>query len=89
MGPLLPSLTEAPLFLGAALLTAFNNNALITYLTTLVPNLADPLKVAVVEGAVVGGGLTVIANVPIPRARPSSGGSSGTGSLRWAWPWAR
>ena len=55
-----------PLFLGATVLTAFNDNALITYLATLVPNLGDELKVAVVQGAVVGGGLTVIANAPNP-----------------------
>jgi hypothetical protein len=54
------------LFGGAVLLTAFNDNALITYLATLVPNLSDPLKVAVVGGAVTGGGLTVIANAPNP-----------------------
>ena len=48
------------------LLTAFNDNALITYLATLVPNLHDGLKLAVVEGAVTGGGLTVIANAPNP-----------------------
>ena len=47
-------------------LTAFNDNALITYLATLVPNLGDSLKLAVVGGAVVGGGLTVIANAPNP-----------------------
>jgi hypothetical protein len=62
----LSSLGEAPLFVGATLLTAFNDNALITYLATLVPNLAEPLKQAVLEGAVVGGGLTVIANAPNP-----------------------
>jgi hypothetical protein len=64
--PFLGSLTEVPLFFGAAFLTAFNDNALITYLATLVPNLSDPLKIAVVEGAVAGGGLTVIANAPNP-----------------------
>ena len=48
------------------MLTAFNDNALITYLATLVPNLDQPLKVAIVEGAVTGGGLTVIANAPNP-----------------------
>ncbi len=64
--PLLGRLSELPLFLGATLLTAVNDNALITYLATLVPNLSDPLKAAVVEGAVVGGGLTVIANAPNP-----------------------
>jgi di/tricarboxylate transporter len=54
------------LFLGAAGLTALNDNALITYLATLVPDLGDALKLAVVQGAVVGGGLTVIANAPNP-----------------------
>jgi Na+/H+ antiporter NhaD/arsenite permease-like protein len=39
---------------------------LITYLATLVPNMDHPLKIAVVQGAVVGGGLTVIANAPNP-----------------------
>jgi Na+/H+ antiporter NhaD/arsenite permease-like protein len=62
----LGSLTEAPLFVGAALLTAFNDNALITYLATLVPDMSDALKYAVVAGAVTGGGMTVIANAPNP-----------------------
>ena len=66
IAPVLGSLAEVPLFLGATVLTAFNDNALITYLATLVPNLGDELKVAVVQGAVVGGGLTVIANAPNP-----------------------
>jgi hypothetical protein len=47
-------------------LTAFNDNALITYLATLVPTLDDRMKAAIVEGAVTGGGLTVIANAPNP-----------------------
>ncbi|MFN7915721.1 MAG: putative Na+/H+ antiporter [Vicinamibacterales bacterium] len=66
IAPTLASLSELPLFLGATLLTAVNDNALITYLATLVPNISDPMKVAVVEGAVTGGGLTVIANAPNP-----------------------
>jgi hypothetical protein len=66
IAPVLASLSEVPLFVGATLLTAVNDNALITYLATLVPNLSDSLKVAVVEGAVTGGGLTVIANAPNP-----------------------
>lgn len=66
IAPVLASLSEIPLFFGATLLTAFNDNALITYLSTLVPNLSDSLKIAVVEGAVTGGGLTVIANAPNP-----------------------
>ena len=63
---MLASLSETPLFFGATVLTAFNDNALITYLATLVPDLSDPLKAAIVEGAVTGGGLTVIANAPNP-----------------------
>jgi hypothetical protein len=66
IAPVLGSLTRVPLFFSSALLTAFNDNALITYLATLVPDLHEPLKVAVVEGAVTGGGLTVIANAPNP-----------------------
>lgn len=66
IAPTLASLSETPLFLGATLLTAVNDNALITYLATLVPNMSEALKAAVVEGAVTGGGLTVIANAPNP-----------------------
>ncbi|HEY6361528.1 MAG TPA: putative Na+/H+ antiporter [Vicinamibacterales bacterium] len=66
IAPVLASLSEAPLFVGATLLTAVNDNALITYLATLVPNLSESLKAAIVEGAVTGGGLTVIANAPNP-----------------------
>lgn len=66
IGPTLSSLSEDGLFWGATILTAFNDNALITYLATLVPDLGEGFKVAVVEGAVTGGGLTVIANAPNP-----------------------
>ncbi|HJU43252.1 MAG TPA: putative Na+/H+ antiporter [Vicinamibacterales bacterium] len=66
IAPVLSSLSENGLFWGATVLTAFNDNALITYLATLVPDFADSFKVAVVEGAVTGGGLTVIANAPNP-----------------------
>jgi len=66
IAPVLGRLSETPLFTSATLLTAFNDNALITFLATLVPNLGPQLKLAVVEGAVVGGGLTVIANAPNP-----------------------
>jgi hypothetical protein len=62
----LGALTETPLFLAASVLTAFNDNALITYLATLVPSLDVGAKHAIVEGAVVAGGLTVIANAPNP-----------------------
>ena len=64
--PVIGRLSQVPLFLAAAVLTAFNDNALITYLATLVPGFSEPLQLAVVQGAVVGGGLTVIANAPNP-----------------------
>ncbi len=64
--PVLGGLGEGPLFFGATILTAFNDNALITYLATLVPGFSEELKYAVVAGAVTGGGLTVIANAPNP-----------------------
>ena len=64
--PVLKSLGEVPLFLTATVLTAFNDNAAITYLATLVPGFTEPLKYMVVAGAVTGGGLTVIANAPNP-----------------------
>lgn len=66
IAPTLSGLAEKPLFFGAALLTAFNDNAAITYLASLVPGFTDAMKHAVVAGAVVGGGLTVIANAPNP-----------------------
>ncbi|MGD8343018.1 MAG: putative Na+/H+ antiporter [Desulfobacterales bacterium] len=66
IAPILGNLTEVPLMLGATILTAFNDNAAITFLSTLVPDFTDSLKYAVVAGAVAGGGLTIIANAPNP-----------------------
>lgn len=65
--PLLTSgMPEWVLLLGSAFLTAFNDNAAITYLASQAPGLSDLAKYAVVAGAVAGGGLTVIANAPNP-----------------------
>jgi hypothetical protein len=66
IGPVLSRLEEVPLFFGATALTAFNDNAAITYLAAQVPGLSSTLQYAVVAGAVAGGGLTVIANAPNP-----------------------
>ncbi|MGB0369901.1 MAG: putative Na+/H+ antiporter [Opitutales bacterium] len=68
IAPVLGSLSEIPLFAGSTILTAFNDNAAITYLASLVPSFATAkdLQYAVVAGAVTGGGLTVIANAPNP-----------------------
>jgi hypothetical protein len=64
--PLLAGLAPGPLFWGATALTAVTDNAALTYLATLVPDLSEAAKHAVVAGAVTGGGLTVIANAPNP-----------------------
>jgi hypothetical protein len=64
--PLLVQLDNHALFWGALSLTAITDNAALTYLGTLVPELSDAAKYALVAGAVGGGGLTVIANAPNP-----------------------
>jgi len=51
---------------GATALTAFTDNAALTYLGSLVPGLSADFKYALVAGAVTGGGLTIIANAPNP-----------------------
>ncbi|HNQ74400.1 MAG TPA: putative Na+/H+ antiporter [Verrucomicrobiota bacterium] len=73
--PLLHSLDGSGLYFGATGLTAVTDNAALTYLGTLVTDLSDELKYALVAGAVTGGGLTVIANAPNP---------AGVGILRGA-----
>jgi hypothetical protein len=64
--PLLLDLGDLTLFLGAAVLTAFTDNATLTYLGSQVPGLSVASRYALVAGSVVGGGLTVIANAPNP-----------------------
>ena len=54
------------IFIGAMILTAFTDNAALTYLGSLVDGLSEGFKYALVAGAVTGGGLTVIANAPNP-----------------------
>ncbi len=64
--PVILALPPRALMLGATILTAFNDNAAITYLAAQVPGISEAAKHAVVAGAVTGGGLTVIANAPNP-----------------------
>ena len=64
--PLISHLNPLALFGGATLLTAFTDNAAITYLGSQLPNVSEAFKYALVAGAVSGGGLTVIANAPNP-----------------------
>jgi len=64
--PLLTSMTETSLFLGATALTSITDNAALTYLGSQVPDLSAASRYALVAGAIAGGGLTVIANAPNP-----------------------
>ena len=62
--PLLLGLDAQSVFYGATALTAIADNAALTYLGSMVEGLSDEFKVALVAGAVTGGGLTIIANAP-------------------------
>ncbi|MBA2660144.1 MAG: putative Na+/H+ antiporter [Nitrosospira sp.] len=64
--PVLMSMSSDAVFFGSAILTAFTDNAALTYLGSLVEGLSDEFKYALVAGAVTGGGLTIIANAPNP-----------------------
>jgi hypothetical protein len=64
--PVLMQMNATSVFFGATALTAITDNAALTYLGSLVEGLSDQFKVALVAGAVSGGGLTLIANAPNP-----------------------
>jgi Na+/H+ antiporter NhaD/arsenite permease-like protein len=72
ISPVLVRLDEKALMAVSTFLTAFNDNAAITYLASQVPSLsasgpiADALRHSVLAGALAGGGMTVIANAPNP-----------------------
>jgi Na+/H+ antiporter NhaD/arsenite permease-like protein len=72
ISPVLSRMGEGALLATATFLTAFNDNAAVTYLASQVPAfaaagpVAEALRHAVVAGALAGGGLTVIANAPNP-----------------------
>lgn len=75
----------------ASILTAFNDNASVTFLSSTVPNLPEEIRYAIVAGAVTGGGLTVIANAPNPAGQAILGKyfKSGISALKlflWAAP---
>lgn len=79
--PLLASLNELQLYLGATVLTAVTDNAALTFLGSRVEGLSDGMKYALVAGAVSGGGLTVIANAPNPAGNSIIGPAFGTGGI--------
>ncbi len=63
---LLSSFSPLQMLFGAIGLTSITDNAALTYLGSLVPNLTAETKLALVYGSVLGGGLTIIANAPNP-----------------------
>lgn len=79
--PILSRLTALPLYLGSISLTAFTDNAAITYLGSQVAGLSDFSKYALVAGSVVGGGLTVIANAPNPAGYSTLNASFGSDGI--------
>ena len=64
--PLVSGLAPLALFFSALALTAITDNAALTYLGSLIPDLSADSRSMLVAGAVAGGGLTVIANAPNP-----------------------
>jgi predicted cation transporter len=64
--PFLSGLNTKALFFGTTLLTAFTDNAALTYLGSLVHDTSADFKYALTAGALAGGGLTVMANAPNP-----------------------
>uniref|UniRef100_B1XS05 Na+/H+ antiporter n=1 Tax=Polynucleobacter necessarius subsp. necessarius (strain STIR1) TaxID=452638 RepID=B1XS05_POLNS len=64
--PILEMMSPTTVFYGSLVLTAFTDNAALTYLGSLVTETSPEFKLALVGGAVAGGGLTVIANAPNP-----------------------
>jgi len=64
--PLLEQMSPTAVFYGSLALTALTDNAALTYLGSLVSGTSPEFKLALVGGAVAGGGLTVIANAPNP-----------------------
>jgi len=89
--PLLFQMGEYALFFSSAILTSFIDNAVITYLGSML-NLSITSKYLLVSGAVVGGGLTVIGNAPNPsgfRILHNSFGKDGINQFKlflWALP---
>lgn len=83
--PTLAGMSEAPLFFGATGLTAFTDNAALTFLGAQVEGLSEGSKYALLAGAVTGGGLTVIANAPNPAGFGILKGSFGPTGISPLW----
>lgn len=61
---LIAGMSSQSLFFGAITLTAVTDNAALTYLGSQIENLSEISKWSLTAGALVGGGLTILANAP-------------------------
>lgn len=85
LSPIITSLSSTALYYGATALTAFTDNAALTYLGSLVDGLPAEAKYSLVAGAVSGGGLTVIANAPNPAGFAILKGTFDDGAISPLW----
>ena len=63
---LVGNLGYGAMLLAGTILTAFNENATVAYLSCLLNGITPQLKYALTAGLVAGGGLTIIAHAPNP-----------------------
>lgn len=66
LSPILRSIENLTLYMGTLFLSPITDNAAMTSLASQVEGLSEGSKYLIVAGAVVGGGLTIIANAPNP-----------------------
>lgn len=64
--PIMEQFGHTAVMISGVILTAFNDNAAISYLSSLIPDWGIDYKYAIISGVITGGGLTVIANAPNP-----------------------
>lgn len=64
--PILSSVDQMTLYFVTTFLTGITDNTALTYLGSQVPSLTEPMKWALVSGAISGGGLSILANAPNP-----------------------
>jgi hypothetical protein len=64
IGPLLKYVSPDPLMFLAFAISPLNDNAVIAYLATFIPNLNDASKYAIIAGSLAAGGMTFLANAP-------------------------
>ncbi len=64
--PFIAKLSSIQIYFASTILTMFVDNAALTYLGTFISTLDESMKKYLVTGAIVGGGMTIVANAPNP-----------------------